>query len=161
MPLPDPEHPDSYAIDGLAGFFVAETATFTGSSFTDNSAISFGGAIYSLGDVDLIDSTLSRNTAGAGAGAVWAFGDVDIVRSLLTSNTAAEARRENPSHGGAVRAEGTLTALSTTFSDNVSDYGGALSTGGEIAAPVALGAPESPTPRGSTRSPTRSTPPTT
>lgn len=128
-----------------------DTLQVTGSTFTANRATNgSGGGIATTSTLDVVSSTFTANhaTNGAGGGIV-AGGALDVASSAFISNTATSsggAIIQNPSlsmnlestsftanhsdgDGGAVAAQGPLTVMSSTFTENT-----AKNSGGSILA---------------------------
>jgi hypothetical protein len=98
-----------------------------------NGSASFGGAIFTRGDVVLTNSTLSNNQAGSGGGAVWADCGYNCwgVEVTLT-NTTISGNSAGTSGGGIDSDYGEITVTHSVISGNsagssgggIHDYGG-------------------------------------
>lgn len=97
-----------------------------GNSYTGNSAYSHGGAIYASStnaSVILVDDQFSSNSSGGKGGAIATMGSVDIQTNshdhnpLFNTNTAA-------TDGGAIWAHGSVGAMYATFSGNTAGTSG-------------------------------------
>lgn len=62
-----------------------EDVTVTSSTFVDNSA-TFGGAIWTELDVEIVDSTFTRNASSDGGGAVWAGSGIGLTYVTIAGN---------------------------------------------------------------------------
>ncbi|MDR1290957.1 MAG: hypothetical protein LBK06_07135, partial [Planctomycetaceae bacterium] len=102
--------------------------------FDANSA-TYGGAIYSYGNVDISGtSTFSNNTATYYGGAIRSSGNVDISGTSTFSNNTANYYGGTYSNGGAISSSGNVDISGTsTFSNNTANYwGGAIDSGGDV-----------------------------
>lgn len=114
----------------------------SGSTFTDNTATTNGGAVYNAGALALAGTnTFTGNTATERGGALFNYGELTVENSVFTNNTT--TGESYPSQGGAIYNAGDvdyldeygkLTVNSTTFGDandstkgNVAMQGGAIS----------------------------------
>ena len=126
--------------EGGALFFEGSTnATITGTTFEDNVAGDYGGAISSSATVKVSNSQFLRNTAlssdeafgNGGGGAIFNRGGTfDLFTSTLTGNKALT----NVAFGGAIYSNGgNLNVSISSFFENVSEgSGGAVAiTGGD------------------------------
>lgn len=108
---------------------VDTTSNITNSRFTGNVATnnSYGGAIYSMGDVSISGSTLSGNSARYGGAVAVEGADLTVIDSTLSENTS-----ENS--GGAIFVDGNVNIEHSTISDNESsdNSGGAIFSTGNI-----------------------------
>lgn len=110
---------DNAARDGGAIFNLGDL-TIVNSSLSDNLAMSSGGAVKNHGSATLkiVNSTFRNNAAGYQAGAIFSSGPATIKSSSFVRNSAVE--------GGAIFVENDdLTISNSTFSENM----GALSGG--------------------------------
>ena len=101
------------------------TVTLTNTNFTQNTALSFGGAIHSQGTVNVTGGLFSQNDATAGGGgAIFSEGPLTVGRGLFMGNTAGNA-------GGAItHRTGVAEITASTFSGNgAGGVGGALFNG--------------------------------
>ena len=84
-----------------------------------------GGAVYSKGDLLIVNSTFQFNKAYVDGGAIFSCGNVNIDSSLFLSNKADGARSQ--CYGGAIRSNGNVDVENSTFKSNhAHDYGGAI-----------------------------------
>ena len=100
------------------------TLEITGSTFSDNSASDYGGAIYNADDATLTitDSTFSDHLAGAGGAIYNADATLTITDSTFSDNLAGA--------GGAIGNNETATITSSTFGGNNAQHGGAIYNSG-------------------------------
>lgn len=114
--------------------------TVTDSAFSHNSAVQEGGAIADTSGepLTLSDDTFSDNTVGPtsptdAGGAIFATVDVSVDHSSFVTNTAAGP-------GGAIDAEGNVTATDDSFTDNGSrsNDGGAIYASRDVLATASL-----------------------
>ncbi|MBW6466871.1 MAG: hypothetical protein K0B06_10230, partial [Brevefilum sp.] len=75
-----------------------------------------GGGIFNLGDLTIMNSTLSGNMAYGRGGGIFNLGDLTIMNSTLSGNMAAG--------GGGVYNDGRMTVRNSTFSGNVAEQEG-------------------------------------
>jgi len=87
------------------------------STFSGNTALNDGGAIFTFGQLSIVDSTFADNSAGEG-GAIFVAGDEggaiyvgSILQSTFTGNIASE-------EGGAIYAMNNFSVTNSTFSGN-------------------------------------------
>ena len=94
--------------------------TISGSSFSDNLAEYYGGAIYNRGRVSISDSAFSHNSADGSGGAIANGGELSISDSAFSHNSADD--------GGAIYNSNrtTLSIVNSAFSHNSADDGGAI-----------------------------------
>ena len=94
--------------------------TISGSSFSDNLAEYYGGAIYNSGRVSISDSAFSHNSADGSGGAIANGGELSISDSVFSHNSADD--------GGAIYNSNrtTLSIVNSAFSHNSADDGGAI-----------------------------------
>jgi predicted outer membrane repeat protein len=112
----------STATVGTVAEFAGETPVFSG-----NAATGDGGAIYSAGDVDIIEALLGHNSADGGGGGVFNAGTMTVDGAVFEGN---QAGRD----GGAIYNAKTLDMSGGFFADNAAaGNGGALciATAGE------------------------------
>lgn len=105
------------------------TLTVTACTFSDNDAYFYGGGIYnSDGTVTVADSTFLSNGAHYAGGAIYQHGGtLGVSNSTLADNGTGYA-------GGAIYNDhGTVAVHASTLSGNISDAGGAISSGGDLA----------------------------
>ncbi|MEM9481169.1 MAG: right-handed parallel beta-helix repeat-containing protein [Verrucomicrobiota bacterium] len=94
-------------------------AVFTHSLLHNNSGFN-GGAIGSVGILEVVNSTFSGNTASNNGGAIASFDTLSTRGSTFVGNLAVE--------GGAVRSVGSaFEAVNSTFWSNTANFGGAIS----------------------------------
>lgn len=115
--------------EGGAIAHTGDSMTIKASTFADNSAGHYGGAIYSTAPFSIINSTFGGNNAGLGGGAIYQDGSGDSTLSYATvvGNSAV--------FGAGVYNEGssigTLTIAKSIISANSDgDCDGVLATGG-------------------------------
>jgi predicted outer membrane repeat protein len=95
------------------------TLVITGSQFLTNTAYA-GGAVYNYGSATFTDSELTGNIANDDGGAILiSSGSVTLTGTLLSANDADD-------QGGAVRNSGTVSAISSSFLNNIAANGGAI-----------------------------------
>ena len=116
------------ADDEYGGAVYTKGSTYvSGSSFTDNYANNYGGAIYSK-NLNIINCTFLSNKADDYGGAICAYGNTSISDSSFIDNYANK-------QGGAIHSSGFLNITNSTFRSNKADYtfggdGGAIYTNG-------------------------------
>jgi beta-glucanase (GH16 family) len=108
---------------GGAGIYNGEGATLTlvDSTVRDNSSGHAGGGVYSFFNTTTIieRSTISGNTAADVGGGIRSLGNVDVVNSTISGNTASANF-----HGGAVfSTDGVMNMVNTTVAGNTSTGG--------------------------------------
>ena len=125
--------------------FETGTLVVTSSSVIENSAVRWGGGIHSLGQADVIDSTVSANTAELGGGGLTNFnatmtvtgctvadnsasGILNFGGDLVVTNTAVSGNRSHYDGGGISNVEGGMaTLVNTTVSSNTApNHGGGI-----------------------------------
>jgi len=130
---------DGEGIDGGAGAYITsvQQVTISDSTFSGNIASNLGGGLYIVdSEVLLSDSSLSDNRATYGGGAIYLEGlqskleewaRLEVYRTSFSANEGGNA-------GGAVLAtENTeVNFTDSTFSENISDYGGSVETFGHM-----------------------------
>jgi CSLREA domain-containing protein len=79
-------------------------------TFSENTAFGFGGAIRNQATFFLTDSTFSGNSAGFG-GAIFTIDDLSVTNSTFSNNVATF-------NGGGIHNQATLTVTNSTFSRN-------------------------------------------
>jgi uncharacterized repeat protein (TIGR01451 family) len=97
------------------------TLTVTGSTFTGNTAAWYAGAITNewSGTMTLIDcSFISNGNSAIEGGAIVNFGTETITNCIFTGNTG--------SNGGVLHDESYSTFVNCVFADNTASYGGAI-----------------------------------
>ena len=110
--------------------------TINGGSFTENSAVSMGGAIRTEGEVTIDGTIFTGNTSGNG-GAIWSgeLGRVGIKNATFTGNTAFSEDTKYTKQGGAIvqGKGGSTTVEDSTFTDNRAyGQGGAIYNAGTL-----------------------------
>ncbi|MFL6374698.1 MAG: choice-of-anchor Q domain-containing protein [Pyrinomonadaceae bacterium] len=127
---PDPSHGGSIDVGGFTSNGSGAGVTLQNVTITNSTAI-LGGGIYSLGNVNVIDSTLSGNTAPqGGGGGIYSetFKTLTVLRSTFSGNSAVD--------GGGIENLGTLTVTDSTFDSNAAKwppgFGGSSPRGGGI-----------------------------
>jgi predicted outer membrane repeat protein len=103
-------------------------------TFAQNQAAAYGGAIGNYGTLDISTSTLDGNTAGARGGGIYDYegGQVNLNQSTLSNNSA--------QYGGAIYSElflhntSLISITNSTLSGNIAsrDGGGIYAQGGQI-----------------------------
>ncbi len=126
----------------------------TGSSFKENAADLYGGAIYNEGTIGDISAGFSENKASNNGGAIYNAGEIETISGEFTSNSSedyggaiyndskgeilnieAEFTSNTAERGGAIANSGTIWSISgSTFTTNAVDFtgGGAISNRGDI-----------------------------
>jgi len=116
------------------------TVTVADSVFTGNSAVNSGGAIYTIGNFTMTNSTVSNNTsntnndnAGVGGGFyIRSDGRVTVTGSTISGNRALRDAGIGISagYGGGLYVQGALNLDNSTVSSNFADlgYGGIVDT---------------------------------
>jgi hypothetical protein len=113
------------------GAYGAEPATIESSTISGNSAHhghlddAAGGGIWSIGELTVIDSTISENSSTAGGGGIASRdGRLTVIASTLNSNTAA-------SRGGGINTTNSeLAIIDSALFGNSAVHGGGLFGGG-------------------------------
>jgi len=121
----EPFGPDSNYFNTATFPFVA---TLTGDTLSNNSATTYGGAVFNLGKVTLAGSVLSGNSAKAGGGLAqlqWQASktNVPISSTAIMEGDTLSANRAT-TYGGGVLNESTLTLTGSTLSGNTAAAGG-------------------------------------
>ena len=95
--------------------------TLINCEFINNISEESGGAIKTMGDLTIYDSTLTENQASMFGGAIYNYdGKLKIRHSTLTKNI-------SNMYGGAIDNDiSLLSVIDSTFSENFSEYGGAI-----------------------------------
>ena len=93
------------------------TLEVTGSTFSQNNADN-GGGIFSLGTLEVMDSTFSGNAAGTRGGGILDWGTTTVTNSTFSGNTGGT--------GGGIYNAVTLDVINSTFSGNRADNGGGI-----------------------------------
>jgi len=111
--------------DGDGGAYYGNTAAGGGTqefmltSFFDNTAIEYGGAMLTLSpDTQVTNSLFDTNSADIG-GAIYNDFNLTVARSTLVGNQA-------DSSGAGIHSDDTLTVIDSTISGNTSDVGGGI-----------------------------------
>lgn len=95
------------------------TVALNDSTVSSNTA-EYGGAIWSSGDLSLVDSVVSNNSASRSAAGIYnAFGTLTMTRATVSGNDAGR-------NGGGVFNSGEATITDSTLSGNAADLGGGL-----------------------------------
>ncbi|MBI1325820.1 hypothetical protein GC170_21875 [bacterium] len=99
---------------------------------TDNLALANGGGIFSeLGDLTIIDSTISDNSASSGAGILVQNGEARIVGSTIAANVGITfvgiSSTSAPFGGGVSIVRSNVWFENSTISGNSADFSGAVS----------------------------------
>lgn len=111
---------------GGAIYSVSGDVFIDNSTFTNNSATVYGGAVWSGGETNIADSTFTGNfSRGVGdGGAVWGSSNILVNRTTFTNSNAAQLA--DPANGGAIWGGGRVDIFDSTFSGNVALNGGAV-----------------------------------
>ena len=103
-------------------------ATLTGTTLTGNSASTYGGAVFNLGNVTLTGSVLSGNSAKAGGGLAqlqWQSTKTNVaISSTFTLEGDTLSANQATTYGGGILNESTLTLTGSTLSGNTAAVGG-------------------------------------
>ena len=126
------------------GRLTIQGVTLTGGHVFHSANRAVGGCIRSLGDVELIDSTVSSCSAYSGApaedaypaigGGIFALSTVTLTRSTVSGNAATSANFE--ASGGGIFAYGGVTSSYSSVTGNTAKssargaYGGGIRSGG-------------------------------
>ena len=95
------------------GSLTLQDLTITGGRLGGSTSASFGGGIRSLGDLTLINSTVSGNlTLGAGGGIYVSDGDVSLINTAISGNVARYFG------GGISNSNGNVFLTNSTVSEN-------------------------------------------
>jgi predicted outer membrane repeat protein len=111
----------------VGGALVVGTANIRDSSFLENYAGEYGGAIYALGDVTLNQSTFTSNEAFVAGGAVAVLGNLVSRDSEFSENSVLFFEEEvsiGETGGGAIIVVGEATISGGSFVDNFGAWGG-------------------------------------
>ncbi|MBW2380309.1 MAG: hypothetical protein JRG70_12295, partial [Deltaproteobacteria bacterium] len=131
------------------------TLVIAGSDISENVATTWGGGIHSSGQMEVLDSAVSRNEAGNGAGGIdnWpAEAIMTLTRTIVAENNAAQngggivnngiatlneatiADNAAVGEAGGVKNNGTgqFTMINGTVSDNAADAGGGIENAGVL-----------------------------
>lgn len=116
---------NSAGTGGVLFFGAGSTATVSGSDFNTNSATT-GGVLAGNGTLRVAGSSFSTNSSlGGSGGAIGGVsGTVQVTNSSFSYNSA------GGTEGGAIDADGPLEVTGSTFEENTSDTGGAISARG-------------------------------
>lgn len=95
--------------------------TVTLNHLTLKDAFSSWGALTNLGNLTLVNSTISDSVSDYYGGAISNFGTLNIQNGSIVNNSAAE-------NGGGIYNEGTLTLTNTLISNNGANNGGGINT---------------------------------
>ncbi len=110
---------------GAIGSWGSSIINITNSTFTNNTADSYGGAIEIYGTLTVTDCSFTNNTARSFGGAIKNNGICTVNGSAFTSNRAT-------TYGGAIYNGGStfntviLTIMDSNFTNNTSQEGGAI-----------------------------------
>ena len=108
---------------GLDGVFVVEgnaNATFS----PEHLERVYGGGIYSLGIMTLVNCTLGQNSADYSGGAVYVnSGELTVLNSTISGNSAARS-------GGGMWIDGTMAVIDSVVSENT--VGGGIHSRGDV-----------------------------
>jgi uncharacterized repeat protein (TIGR02543 family) len=106
------------------------TATVSGVSIEDGSAVTDGGGIYNSGTLTIADSTISGNAAQYAGGGIYNSGTLSVEDSTISGN--------NAGGGGGIYNSGTLSVEDSTIFDNTAIVclDGEVSTGQSCVAPL-------------------------
>ena len=95
----------------------------TSSTFSANTASGYGGAINASGALTLSNSTFTGNSARAGGGVV--AGSVTATSTTFSTNTTTSSN----GYGGAIRSSGAVTLNNSSFTGNSAFAGGGVVAG--------------------------------
>ncbi len=117
----------------LSASNAAASLTINNSSFTNNSAGSSGGAIYSYSDysssvaLTVSNSTFSNNTAGGSGGAIYVYSTVTAYSTVTVTDSTFQDNTTGDSGGAVYAYYSPVTLNSTDFFNNTAGYhGGAI-----------------------------------
>jgi predicted outer membrane repeat protein len=77
-----------------------------------------GGAIWSSGPIQIMDSTISNNVASGHGGGVYADNSLEIINCTLSGNRALGKSTLSKGHGGGVYAKRTTSVFNSTIVNN-------------------------------------------
>ena len=119
---------DNEAAFGAGGLFLADPAFITGSTFSENrlegeTGTHNGGAIATVANTNIRNTTIAGNTADQGGGGIAAFSSADVYLTnvTVTDNTAdLNLDTTNPADGGGIYSEngGMFRLRNTVISGN-------------------------------------------
>ncbi len=111
---------------------VNKQLTIINCTFNSNKAADYsGGAIYSKGFINMVDSVLTGNTAKVDGGAIYGENDANVKHSVFKSNRA-EGAKIMSCYGGGIRVENNLRIINSTFKDNYAENSGGAVYAGSI-----------------------------
>ena len=97
------------------------------STFTSNNANDDGGAIYCEKSVSVENCLFEKNKAKVDGGAIYSKNNVNITKNTRFYSNNATGATSAQCYGGAIRSEGNVEVDHATFNNNVAgDYGGAI-----------------------------------
>ena len=97
------------------------------STFTSNNANDDGGAIYCEKSVSVENCLFEKNKAKVDGGAIYSKNNVNVTKNTRFYSNNATGATSAQCYGGAIRSEGNVEVDHATFNNNVAgDYGGAI-----------------------------------
>lgn len=110
---------------GAAGILNSGKLTLSKSSVTNNTGDNFGGGIYNVGTITLIDTTVSDNillgfNLSGGGGGIFSSGTMTMTRTTVSGNSTIGRG------GGIYNLDQTLTIINSTISGNTALNGGGI-----------------------------------
>ncbi len=97
------------------------------STFTSNNADDDGGAIYCEKSIYLENSLFEKNKAKVDGGAIYSKNNVNVTKNTRFYSNNATGATSAQCYGGAIRSEGNVEVEGSSFNDNIAgDYGGAI-----------------------------------
>ena len=97
------------------------------STFTSNNADDDGGAIYCEKSIYLENSLFEKNKAKVDGGAIYSKNNVTVTKNTRFYSNNATGATSAQCYGGAIRSEGNVKVEGSSFNDNIAgDYGGAI-----------------------------------
>ncbi|MBO7735420.1 MAG: hypothetical protein J6S67_22845, partial [Methanobrevibacter sp.] len=97
------------------------------STFTSNNADDDGGAIYCEKSIYLENSLFEKNKAKVDGGAIYSKNNVNVTKNTRFYSNNATGATSAQCYGGAIRSEGNVKVEGSIFNDNIAgDYGGAI-----------------------------------
>ena len=112
-----------FYVDLGASLTLQETTVSGGRQVIAGAHQPAGGAIFNVGTLNLIDSTIFGNAAGFGGGIFNFHGALRLTNSTISGNKATTV-----SGGGVYNVYGAVNATNSTITENSAVYGGAMNT---------------------------------
>ena len=110
-----------------------EDATFKNITIRNGNSSEYGGGIYAVGDINLLNTTVSGNMAEGSGGGIFATGDVTLTNSTVSDNEILGGDGDIDENGGGIFALGGVNLLNTNVSGNIAiDSGGGILAVGEV-----------------------------